>query len=112
MGWASAGGIFEPVARKLIKLDVSDHVKREVCSTLIATLQEGDWDTEGESLDVFADDPVIVQAFRENGVYLVACDAERDGERWASWCQLEDEHDGDHDDGCGHTWPRTGGNDA
>jgi hypothetical protein len=108
MGWASAGGIFVPVARKLIKLDVSDHTRREVCSTLIATLQEGDWDTESESLAEFADDPAIVQAFRDHGVYLVVCDAERRDTRWR-WCRLEDGHEADHDDGCGHTWPRTDG---
>jgi hypothetical protein len=39
-----------------------------VLGTLIAQLQEGDWDTEDESLDEFRDDPVIVAEFVKRGV--------------------------------------------
>ena len=111
MGWASAGGIFVPVANKLVELGVFDDIRREVCSVLIATLQEGDWDTESESLGEFADDPAIVQAFRENGVYLINCEAEHPDVKWC-WCRLEGGHESDHDDERGHTWPRTGGDDG
>lgn len=107
MGWASAGGIFVPVANKLVELGVSDDIRREVCSVLIATLQEGDWDTEGESLGEFQDDPSIVAAFRENGI-VRSC-ADEDGPDWAGWCELEIGHSGDHDDELGNTWPQTGG---
>lgn len=101
MGWASAGEIFDPVATAMIELNAPDEMKTEVLGKLIAALQGGDWDTECESLDCFADDPAIVAAFRQNGVIL-HCNDEQDGD----WCELERGHDSDHDDTDGHTWPR------
>jgi hypothetical protein len=68
MGWASAGGIFDPVAQALIDCGASDDVKRKVLGQLIRTLQDEDWDTEDGSLQEFRHDPVIVQLFYENGV--------------------------------------------
>lgn len=70
MGWASADAIFDPVARKLVDLDAAAEVKRQVLGCLINQLQERGWDTEGESLGLFADDPAIVQAFADNGITL------------------------------------------
>lgn len=110
MGWASGGEIFDPVARKLIDLDVPDRVRREICTVLIAGLQSRGWDTEGESLGEFQDDPSIVTAFRENGIIRTCAD--EDGPGLAGWCELELNHAGDHDDELGNTWPRTGGADA
>lgn len=68
MGWASAGEIFDPVAQALIDLGADEQTKRRVLGTLIDKLQDGDWDTEDESLAEFADDPVIVALFAERGV--------------------------------------------
>lgn len=70
MGWASAGDIFDPVARSLIDTGASDDVKRKVLGQLIAQLQDGDWDTEDESLGEFLDDPAIVAAFADHGITL------------------------------------------
>jgi len=90
MGWASAGAIFDPVAQALIDAGASDDLKTTVLAKLIGQLQEGDWDTEDESLDKFKDDPAIVAAFRQNGV-VVLCDRETPEQS----CDLETGHDGD-----------------
>lgn len=68
MGWASAGEIFDPVARALIEVGADEQTKRNVLGPLIEKLQAGDWDTEDESIDEFSDDPVIVSLFMERGV--------------------------------------------
>ena len=104
MGWSSAGGIFDPVAKALIELNASDEMKTRVLGDLIRALQDGDWDTGDESLDEFKDDPAIVAAFRAHGI-LVRCMAE-DGPPEASYCEAEIRHDGDHQDYDGHTWPQ------
>ena len=71
MGWGSAGyRIFDPVAQGLVDAGASDDIKRRVLSVLIDALQENDWDTEYESLEAFADDPVIVAVFAEHGITL------------------------------------------
>lgn len=63
MGWASAGGIFDPIATALIEHNASVELKRIVLVKLIDVLRDGDWDTEDESLDQFRHDPAIVSAF-------------------------------------------------
>jgi hypothetical protein len=103
MGWSSGGYHFGPVAEALIKLGASDEVKTGVCSALIESLQGGDWDTEGESLGEFQDDPAIVAAFREQGVFLEYCDERRPGVPWR-YCRDEAGHKGAHEDNQG-TWP-------
>jgi hypothetical protein len=71
MGYASAGyAIFDPVMKKLRETGASDEAKHEIASLLIDVLQQQDWDTEDESLEVFADDPAIVRAFAEHEIYL------------------------------------------
>lgn len=70
MGWSGANAIFDPVARALIAAHASDEVKRKVLGDLIGGLQEGDWDTEDESLEEFLHDPAIVQAFADHNVHL------------------------------------------
>lgn len=110
MGWAGGYEVFDPVADKLIELGATDDVKREVCSVLIAALQNRGWDTESESLGTYPDDPAIVAAFKQNGI-VQTC-ANEDGPGWAGWCELELGHDGDHDDDCGNTWPKAADGDA
>lgn len=68
MGWASAGAIFDPVAQALVDLNADEHTKRRVLGSLIDALQDGDWDTEHESLERFQGDPVIVSLFYEREV--------------------------------------------
>lgn len=70
MGWSSANEIFNPVARSLQEAGVSDETKRKVLGDLIGGLQDGDWDTEDESLEDFLDDPAIVAAFADHNVHL------------------------------------------
>lgn len=104
MGWASAGIYFNAVAKALIDHDASDELKTEVCSTLIGVFRDGDWDTEDESLEQFADDPAIVEAFRRHDI-VIRCLAERtDDDGWFE-CELEDGHEGHHREG-NHSWPQ------
>jgi hypothetical protein len=70
MGWSSANSIFDPVARALIDAGADNETKTRVLGDLINGLQDGDWDTEDESLERFVNDPAIVQAFANNGVHL------------------------------------------
>lgn len=100
MGWNSAGDIFDPVAKAMIDLNAPDEMKRKVLGALIGQLQEGDWDTEDESLEQFKNDPAIVDAFRDNDV-IRECGYKGDENRW---CELEREHDGMHQDEDGETW--------
>ncbi|MER7801213.1 hypothetical protein ABTX71_12870 [Streptomyces parvulus] len=69
MGWSSANEIFNPVASTLQKAQVDDDTKQSVLCDLIRGLQEGDWDTEDESLELFLDDPAIVAAFHKRKVH-------------------------------------------
>jgi hypothetical protein len=70
MGWSSANSIFDPVARALIEAGADDTTKRKVLGDLIGGLQDGDWDTEDESLEGFLHDPAIVSAFADHDVHL------------------------------------------
>lgn len=106
MGWSSANDIFDPVADALIRHGASDELKLEVLTILISTLQDGDWDTEQESLSEYEDDPVIVEAFRRNGI-VVHCTHEG-GPNGDWWCELERCHDSDHEDYLGRTWSKDG----
>jgi hypothetical protein len=102
MGWASAGAIFDPVAKAMVELRAPDEMKIRVLGDLIGALQNGDWDTESESLGEFQDDPAIVEAFRQHDV-IIHCGAESDvGE-----CELERGHEGDHEDWQHRRWAST-----
>lgn len=70
MGWNSANRIFDPVARALQRAGADDQTKRTVLGDLVKELQDGDWDTEDESLEDFLDDPAIVTAFADHNVHL------------------------------------------
>lgn len=73
MGWSSGGCYFSGAADQLIKHrkmgNVNDAAITDVLSALIYDLQQGDWDTEGESLGDYQEHPAIVEAFKLNGVY-------------------------------------------
>lgn len=69
MGFGSAGlTFFNPVARSLIEAGASDELKEKVLGGLIGNLQQEDWDTELDSLQLFLDDPAVVRAFANNGI--------------------------------------------
>lgn len=74
MGWASAGDIFDPVAEQFVagveNGGLSEEAAHRTLVTLISKLQDGDWDTEYESLMKFSRVPWVVQAFAECGVTL------------------------------------------
>ena len=106
MGWASASGIFEPVADALIEAEADANVKQAVCSALIGALRGRGWDTEAESLGLYTDDPAIRAAFREHGVEVM-CNEEHDSEAWV--CEEVEGHAGDHRDYSGRTWPKETG---
>lgn len=59
MGWASAGAVFDRIANALIDANAAPMLKRAVLAPLADVLRDGDWDTVDESIDTFADDPVI-----------------------------------------------------
>lgn len=103
MGWASAGGIFEPVAGALIASGADGGVKRKVCSALIGTLLDGGWDTAEESLGLYRDHDSIVAAFGEHGIYS-RCFTEHDEQGWV--CEEREAHEGEHQDYDGHNWPQ------
>ncbi|MBX7464927.1 hypothetical protein K1Y80_02375 [Streptomyces sp. MAG02] len=68
MGWGSGGYVFEPVARALVKADVSEQQQEEILTAVIRALQDQDWDTEYDSLQEFLDKPAIVRAFANCGI--------------------------------------------
>jgi hypothetical protein len=78
MGWSSANQIFDPVAQALIDTGATPEVKRKVLGDLIGGLQDGDWDTEDESLERFRKDPAIVAAFADHDIALERSDSDSD----------------------------------
>lgn len=72
MGWNSAGDIFDPVCTLIVKgvegKAIAEDEATKVLTALIAKLQDGDWDTEDESLAEFAEHPFVVAAFAAQGV--------------------------------------------
>ncbi|MEV1245144.1 hypothetical protein [Nonomuraea sp. NPDC049750] len=105
MGWGSAGDIFDPVARALIEAGASDDLKRNLLGQLIDKLRDGDWDTEGESLEEFRDDPLIIALFRERGI--TADCGDQGGPEHADECTRTLGHDGDHVDDQDYSWPKS-----
>ncbi|NUS83691.1 MAG: hypothetical protein HOY75_13330 [Streptomyces sp.] len=69
MGWGSGYLIFNTVADALNEAGASDDVKEEALTKVIAGLQQGDWDTELDSLQSYLDDPAIVRAFANNDIH-------------------------------------------
>ena len=105
MGWAGAGGILDTVANSLIGAKVSDEVIRTVCADLIRELVSEDWDTTGETLGEWSDTPAVVQAFRDNKIYLDYCD-EPHPEQGFRYCREEKNHEGDHKAWRCEPWPQ------
>jgi hypothetical protein len=70
MGWSSANPIFDETISVAIRLGVTGNVLTEIAEKLIWELQDGDWDTEDESVELFMDHPEIIQAFRNRGVRI------------------------------------------
>ena len=87
MGWNSAGEIFDPVAAELLNTHVTPDEMTRVLVVLIKSLQMGDWDTEGESLDLFRNDPAIVEAFAQCDIFLGSDPRHPDH---ADWRESED----------------------
>lgn len=71
MGWNAGAYIFNPVADALIETNASYNIRYVVCKALIDALQECDWDTEDESLNEYAADSAIVNAFKDCGIDLI-----------------------------------------
>jgi hypothetical protein len=68
MGWSGAGEIFDTVAEVLLRQTENEYIIQPVLVALIRHLQDGDWDTEQESLGAFRDSFVVVESFRECGI--------------------------------------------
>ena len=71
MGWASAGDIFDPMAKIILaKMKEGTTTPREaveILSVLARNLFDGDWDTERESLEAFDNHYIIYEAFKQAG---------------------------------------------
>lgn len=72
MGWNSANEIVDPVIDELVKGVSNDEMDEAVAEQLLFTLikkcQEGDWDTEDETLEKYVHVPFVVSAFRRADV--------------------------------------------
>lgn len=72
MGWSGANDIVESVIETLCtgitRMEMNESIAKQLLVTLIKKCQEGDWDTEDETLDLFSHVPWVVDAFRECGV--------------------------------------------
>lgn len=65
MGWASGGEIFDQVADSMIRVGVDSAQMTEVLADLIQALQDGDWDTEDESMYRYRNNVAVMDAFRK-----------------------------------------------
>ena len=104
MSWTGGDAVLDPV---VVALDgAPDVVKLRVCTVLIRSLLGMDW-SPGSNCTVqeYEDDPIVLQAFRENGHFLEYCHTKRNGEAWPL-CILEKGHLGDHLGSRGERWPQ------
>ncbi|MDX3260742.1 hypothetical protein PV336_16095 [Streptomyces sp. MI02-2A] len=94
------------MADALIEAGASDEVITKTLAKTIGNLRGEDWDTYDESLEQFSDNSAVVEAFRQNGVFLEYCFEDRPG--GASWdhCRNEAGHKDYHRDRLGRTWPQ------
>jgi hypothetical protein len=80
MGWNSANPIFNAVASRVITAHISEADTTNILEALIWELQDMDWDTEDESVELFMSYPAVLQAFRNRGVSIpckcTCCDHE------------------------------------
>lgn len=77
MGWNGANEYFDVVAKGLQEGHASRTTKLKVLVPLIRALNEGDWDTQDESVEAFADDWEILDAFEEAGIDVSCRDYSR-----------------------------------
>lgn len=61
MGWASGSDIMHGVIRGLMAAKVPDNQRHKVYCVVIETLEDHDWDTQTECLDI---DPIFDKALR------------------------------------------------
>lgn len=77
MGWSSGNEIFDPVCAIICDKVDNGRIQEDdaiiILTNLIHGLQDSDWDTEGESLDLFNNYPYVVKAFE-------LCDITDEGE--------------------------------
>jgi hypothetical protein len=64
MGWASAGEIFNMVARWLLAAEANDELLGEICYKLAKKLTDEDGGTVDESIEEFRGFPVVQNALR------------------------------------------------
>ena len=104
MAWRGGYQFFDPVAHALA--DAPDDLKLSVCTDLVEALLAAGWDTgEGTWIEGFEDDEIVIQAFRNNGVYREYCQVRRDEQTW-EYCRREAEHLDDHRTSDGIAWPQ------
>ena len=75
MGWDSGNEIFDPVCEEVIRqVEKADGMYPDdavsLLTVLIYEMQQGDWDTEDESLARFREHEYVVAAFAANGITL------------------------------------------
>lgn len=79
MGWNSANQIFDPVCDLVVSMvegnSLSEDQATSLLSTLIDKLQDGDWDTEDESLENYLNYAYVVNAFAERDVFTYKDDS-------------------------------------
>lgn len=69
MGWSGGNEVFDRVATALLATALPDLTKASILETLIDSLQDQGWDTEGEVLSRFLDSEPVVDAFAMCDVY-------------------------------------------
>jgi hypothetical protein len=75
VGWGSGNEIFDPVCEEIIRqVEKADGLypddATKLLTVLVYEMQQGDWDTEDESLSRFQDYDYVVKAFEANGITL------------------------------------------
>lgn len=108
MGWSGGNEAFDPVARRARELGLSDEQVTELLTALICGLQDCDWDTEYDSLELFRHDEAVIEAFRRNDITLSCLESQKDGDV-TRWCDRErgsaGHPDGQHEGEDGIKWP-------
>lgn len=106
MGWGSPSRIFNDKAVALVNDGAPYKVITKTLAKMIASLLYSPygWDTVEESLADYAKIPAVVEAFRQNGIYLVKCDHLVWWLSSGETCEKQPGHEDDHQYP-GQTWP-------
>ncbi len=71
MGWGSAGRIFDPLAKTMIRMVDAEKMEAEEAIQLLTILadelRDGDWDTIDESVEAANSHPVVMEALKRTG---------------------------------------------